>query len=107
MKTPKFTASRFLYFSHFAPGALFRDRAILQKLKLNVKLPLGMAQCINLAMKLILYFCNWGPYHIPHYFPAKPEKCVGYHFIWKRNLGSQPDDTVLMLVENRYSAQVA
>lgn len=52
LETPKFIASRFLHFSHFAPGALFREITILQELQLNVKQPLGMAQCINLEMNL-------------------------------------------------------
>lgn len=113
LESPKFTVSRFLHFSHFAPGALFRDRATLHELKLNVKQLLGMARCINLAMKLTEDYAlfqlknNWGPYHIPQYFPAKPDKCVGRSFIRKGNPESLPDATVLLLVENRYSAQVA
>lgn len=108
LASPKFKESRFFHFSHFAPGALLRDRDILHELKLNVKQPLGMAQCINLTMKLTKDYAlfqlknNWGSYHIPQYFPAEPDKCVGCSFIRKRNLESLPDATVLMLVENRY-----
>lgn len=71
LESSKFTAGKFLHFSHFSPGALFRDRVILHELKLNVKQPLGMAQCINLAMKLTEDYAlfhlknNWGPYHMP------------------------------------------